>query len=571
MTDNKNEPRKEKPGPSKSGSARPHAMLDLKATEIASNPAKEETAPIPAEPSKMDPSDKTSSDKPPDAAKIEPTKSPAPGRMAAAAKDEPVTKPRSEPKAAAGLSGFFKSGVFTHLAAGLVGGIVALIAADLLAAQLGLSRTGQSEATRVLQQRISALEVQTSRGTGAPKLASKIADAEARLGKLEALNKRVNVLSNAQGKLSNEVATITKTLGTEGNAASAPPRLAKLEAQLEVLSAAAEHDPQAGPLPQLAAVTGKIADLESTLNNQLNALRTNVNDEIETRLSAVSEASEAAKSGTQRIDRELAALKAEEAQSTTRLNSLKVENNRTSTSLQKMQDELAELKTNLDAKLNSFAKPADVSSAVTPLSDRLVTLENNVQSIIKSEYDRKVIAERIVLSLELGNLKRAIDRGQSYASELAEARKLSGGKVDLAPLERFEDKGVPTLAELRQDFKTVAFKMIDAETEPAEGSIVDRLLAGARSVVRMRKISHGPDDTSVEAVVGRMEIALNEDRLGEVLDEAKSLPPPSADAAKNFLAKVKARNAVDKALAAVEMQLKASLSRDESSPGTDAK
>jgi len=175
------------------------------------------------------------------------------------------------------------------------------------------------------------------------------------------------------------------------------------------------------------------------------------------------------------------------------------------------------------------------------------------------------------LSLELGNLKRAIDRGQGYASELAEARKLSGGKVDLAPLERFEDKGVPTLAELRQDFKTVAFKMIDAETEPAEGSIVDRLLAGARSVVRMRKISHGPDDTSVEAVVGRMEIALNEDRLGEVLDEAKSLPPPSADAAKNFLAKVKARNAVDKALAAVEMQLKASLSRDESSPGTDAK
>ena len=71
--------------------------------------------------------------------------------------------------------------------------------------------------------------------------------------------------------------------------------------------------------------------------------------------------------------------------------------------------------------------------------------------------------------------------------------------------------------------------------------------------------------------MGRMEIALNEGRLGQVLDEAKSLPPPAADAAYNFLTKVEARNAVDKALAAVEMQLKASLSQADTAPGTEAK
>jgi hypothetical protein len=56
-----------------------------------------------------------------------------------------------------------------------------------------------------------------------------------------------------------------------------------------------------------------------------------------------------------------------------------------------------------------------------------------------------------------------------------------------------------------------------------------------------------------------METALNEDRLGDVLQEAKALPPRVQDAAQDFLAKVEARNAVDGALSAVETQLKASL------------
>jgi hypothetical protein len=136
---------------------------------------------------------------------------------------------------------------------------------------------------------------------------------------------------------------------------------------------------------------------------------------------------------------------------------------------------------------------------------------------------------------------------------------VAGTNVDLAPLERFALEGVPTPTELRAQFKPVAFKIIDAEEQPSEASIVDRLLAGAKSVVRVRKTSHSPDDKSNEAVVARMEIALNEDRLADVLEESKSLPAPAQDAAQDFLAKVQARDAVDRALASVETQLKASL------------
>lgn len=307
-------------------------------------------------------------------------------------------------------------------------------------------------------------------------------------------------------------------------------------------------------------MTGKISDLESTIANQLAALRKGVSQEIETRLAAATEASEAARSGTQRIDRELASIKADEAQITARLDSLKAESDRDGATLQTTQQRLDELKSDLAARLNSYTKPADVTAAVAPVYAKVVALEEKVQGVVKSEKDRKANAQRILLALQLGNLKRAIDRGQGYATELEEARKLSDGTIDLAPLERFQDQGVPTLAELRQDFRAVAFKMIDAATEPADGSIVGRLLAEARSVVRVRKISHSPDDKSVEAMVGRMETALNEGRLGDVIDEAKTLPPPAAEAAKDFLAKVEAREAVDRALTAVDAKLKASLS-----------
>jgi hypothetical protein len=102
--------------------------------------------------------------------------------------------------------------------------------------------------------------------------------------------------------------------------------------------------------------------------------------------------------------------------------------------------------------------------------------------------------------------------------------------------------------------------MLDAEAETADASLIDRLLSGARSIVRIRKAGHSTDDTSIEAIVGRMEVALKEGRLDEVLAQGKKLPPKAALAAEDWLNKVEARHAVDRALADVDAALKASLS-----------
>ena len=65
----------------------------------------------------------------------------------------------------------------------------------------------------------------------------------------------------------------------------------------------------------------------------------------------------------------------------------------------------------------------------------------------------------------------------------------------------------------------------------------------------MRKVNHTPDDKSAEAIVGRMETALKEGRLADVLGEAKQLSPKAHAAAQPFIDRVAARVSVDTAVA----------------------
>lgn len=213
------------------------------------------------------------------------------------------------------------------------------------------------------------------------------------------------------------------------------------------------------------------------------------------------------------------------------------------------------LRGEVDERLKGAARAADV----TPLAAKVAAMEKDVQSFTRSEADRNANASRIVLLLELGNLKRALDSGRRYPAELAAVQKVAAGKINLAPLERYVLDGVPPVADLAKDFRRVANKILDAEAEPANATLVDRLVSGAKSVVRVRKSGHPADDTSVEAVVGRMEAALKEGRLAEVLAQGKKLPPKAALAGEDWLKKVEARHAADAAIVQIEAALKTSL------------
>lgn len=551
---------------------KPTATIELKATEIKTE--------VKAEAARMAEAVKSGATSAADAAKAEAGKvadaaksaaSAAAGKVEAAkdaakdvAKDigkdlgrdggKPSAAPVAPAARGSGIGGFF-----SHLAAGVVGGFLALLGADTVGQkilpELGLPapNAAASEANAALQKRIAALEAAPKAAAGAvdSALSAKLAALEQRLAGLDGVK-------DMQAKLAADTNALADKVGRAVSGDETAARVGKLEDKLASLVAAAGSEPGKS-VPQLAALTGKFADLEQTVGNQLAAVRKGIGEQIEARVNQVAEAAELAKSGTARLDKDVAQLKSEAVR-------LKADDERMTQGLRGLQEETASIKSavdglrgDLDARLKSTAKPADVSAAVGPVASKLQALESSVASVVKSEDTRKANAERILLSLELGNLKRTIERGSGFAKELAEVNKAAGGRVDLSALDRFKDQGVTPLPELVNQFRAVATAVLDADAEPAGGGVVDRLLAGAKSVVRVRKTTAGADEQGTEAVLARMDAALKEARLGDVLAEAAKLPAKAAAPARDWLTKVEAKNTVDRAIGAVETSLKASL------------
>lgn len=541
---------------------RPHATLDLKATEV-----KAAQPPAPGTPSATSTAQAASSADT-SASGATTSASGGPSGKASSTADAaskpaaPGASPKAAPAAknepAAGRSG---GGFFSHLAAGIVGGALVYAGAGLL----GLSGGSTGDTSR-LAARITALETAPKDTADLGALSAKIGDADQRLAKLDELERTVSALREAQSALQAETKSLSEAT-QRGDATASAERIQKLEEQLSMIAAGSATSD--GRVPQLAAISGKISDVETSLATQIAELRKSLPADLDQRIAATQETSEAAKSATARFDREFAQVRTEQARGQQKADAAKADTDRLSAAVDAVKGEantltasFGELRSAIDSRLKGFAKPEDVAAAIGPVNSKLAELEQNVQGVVNSEQSRRQNAERIVLSLELSNLKRALDRGQgsAYAAELESVRKTSAGQLDLAPLERFKDTGVATPAQLKAEFRPLINAVLDADTESPDGSVIDRLLSGAKSVVRVRKISHEADDSSTEATVARMEEALNDGRLGDVLAQAKALPQRARVPIEDWLIKVTARDTVDQAIAAVETRLKASLS-----------
>lgn len=597
MSNNKDD---QKPDPLRAADPkRPHATIDLKAVEIKAAETKgadpktatstpgSPTSPAGAATSAAGSAASAAAPNKPDAAKAAPisaqgaakpadTKAPINTSNTSAAKSATATaapnKPEpTPPPPVAHRSGF--GSFISHSTAGLLGGFLALLGADTIAPQLGQLglplHSATSEATQKLDTRLAALEKSQSAASksGDTLVKEQLAATQARGQQLEQMAARATAAAEANEQLKKEMQQLAAKLAQAPATGAGPdPRIAKLEEQLAMLASASDGGKAGGSVPALAAVTGKLADLEQTLANQLAALRKSVSEEMESRVAKAAEAAEAARSGAQRVDREMADVKTGAARLNQRMEAFKADSDRVGEALRVVQEETGKLASGLDvikgdiaARFKAAAKPEDIATAIAPVAGKVAALEANVTGVVSSEESRKSNAERIVLSLELANMKRAIDRGQGYAEELAQVQKAAAGKINLAALEKYKTEGVPTLTELQKSFRPLTHRMIDAANEKADSGVIDRLLSGAKSVVRVRKVDHAANDDSVEAIVGRMDKALDEGRIADFQALVEKLPQASRAPATAFLHKVEARSAVDKALKDIEGQLKSSL------------
>jgi hypothetical protein len=545
-----------------SGPKRPHATIEGKATEIKPEPVKPAGTASAANPStdQRATAEKVAGAAASVATDSKKTEAPKTGAAAASsASTASASKSTAAPPPPAAKSSGFGS-IVSHTVAGVVGGALVLLAGPLL----GLGGPDTSKVSPEVGQRLAALEDAARKAAQtvvSPDVAKRLAGLEQGVDQLKGITAAIPGLGEGQVRLDGETKALKDQFAARTGPGSDAERLARMEERLSALAAAALADPKgAGPIPQLAQITGRIADLETALTNRLAAARRDMGTEIENKLASTAEAAEAARSGTQRIDREMTTIKSDVTRTTQRVDQLKGDSDRLAEIARSAQDEIATLKAALDTLRRETAKPADVSAAVAPAAARLAKLEGSVSEVLKAEADRQSNAERIVLSLELGNLKRAIDRGGAFTAELAEVRKVAGNRLDLTVLQRYQDDGLPTIADLARQFRPLTSAIIDADAEQADASVVDRLMSGARTIVRVRKLTPDADDTSVEATVARMESALNDGRLTDVMRHAKTLPAKSVTGpTRAWLDKVAARQSVEEAIVNIDRQLKSSL------------
>jgi hypothetical protein len=488
MTDKKDDTGKGAPKPGE-GPKRPYATIDLQATEVGGKAKGAATAAAGS----------TKSD--PKSAALPPPSATPPGggsmfsdRMAAV---------QAWSRSAAQDNNFL-----SHVAAGVAGAVLTLLASALF----GLFSGGDQPSPDIAK-RVASLEQAARQRAAAPAgdLAHKLAAAETRLATLEDRTRGVAALGDAQAKLAAETKALEARIGSPELA----DRLAKLETALASLAAG---DPS-GRGPQAASLAAKLAELERLAGD----------------------AGEAAKSGSARLERDLAVLKTDASRLGQRLDTLRGE---------------------IEERFKGAAKAADLA----PVMARLTAFEQDLQGFLRGEGERTANAQRVLLTLEMGNLKRAMDRGDLYATELDAVKKAAGTTFNLAALDRYSLEGVPSLRDLTKDFRRVANTAIDAEAEPADASLLDRLLAGTRGIVRVRKAGHSAEDSSAEATLARLEAALKEGRLGEVLAQGKKLPPKAALAAEDWLRKVEARYAIDQSVADIEVALKSSFGTQRVAP-----
>jgi hypothetical protein len=330
------------------------------------------------------------------------------------------------------------------------------------------------------------------------------------------------------------------------------------------LAAVEKALPQLPPAP--ADVTAKLAGNETRLarlEERVEAAQAKLAADaqaIEARIPAP-ETTERTTERLGKLEAAVAALSAGDKSGTARL-AVDREVARLTSEAQSLRQALDALRGSVEEQLKGAAKAGDIA----PVTAKLAAFESELQAVLKTEGTRAAGAQQVLLALEVSSLKRALERGDSYARELDAVRRAAAGSIDLAPLDHDSRTGVATLGALAQDFKRTANAAVDAEREQPDASVLDRLMSGARSIVRRRQTSYAADDTSAEAILARMEGALKDGHLGETLAQGRRLPPKAARAAEDWLRKLEARTAADRAIADIEAGLKASFAGGRKAP-----
>ncbi len=202
-----------------------------------------------------------------------------------------------------------------------------------------------------------------------------------------------------------------------------------------------------------------------------------------------------------------------------------------------------------DAAASAAAKNATQAgvsrSEVDALAARIAALERAVKALSgqMARHPASVGDHAARLTIAVEALRAAVERGVPYAAELAAVKALGGGESELAPLAPFATDGLPSVAALARELRTLAPALLRTSgAAPHEASFLGRLEANAQKLVRVTPIAAAPGNDPAPIVARAAADAAHGD-IAAALDELSRLPAAARALADGWVKKAKAREA----------------------------
>ena len=469
------------------------ATIDLKATEVTEN--------------KRDNTDNAkSAAKPAEKPKVSPqtpptTPSHTGGKSSASAsssdnasnkKSSTSTPPPKKPintdtKATSKLSNP-ASGFTGHIFSGLAGGAMALLGIlgfPALWHRHNVNQHGASEGSAglppqvisridTLEQRINALPKNAKENvqpvpTGEfNKQLEKLTSLAAGLQKLEIENADLRARTNTTEK--GLAAVARKDIPDE-----IKERLHRFEKTISALASSAENPAQSN-IGEIAALVGRINEFESMLDIKVEAIRKTITNELTATApdTASPEIIENLNSKNQQLASEIEAVKKDAlndrkqfsanaesiAKITDETKNLQQQLSASNSTSQSLLSQLETLKSNTSNLVKNLEKNNSVKTEMATLSEKLTSLTDKIEIINRHQNQQRQNASNVLLSLELADLKRAIEQGQPFTDQLNQVKQLAGDNMGIAALDQYKDREVLSTKELTNSFRKIAGRLL---------------------------------------------------------------------------------------------------------------
>jgi hypothetical protein len=200
----------------------------------------------------------------------------------------------------------------------------------------------------------------------------------------------------------------------------------------------------------------------------------------------------------------------------------------------------------LSQKLAQLAAQPAAPAGIEALANRIAILERSTAAIgteVGKERAGNAEDRAARISVAAAALAAAVERGESFAGELAALQALGGDPKALVALAWFAASGVPSAASLSGELLALMPALNKAGGTPApEGGVFARLAADAKSLVRIRPIGDVKGDDP-SAILARVEVRASKSDVAGALAELAKLSEDARASAQAFIAKAQAREA----------------------------